>query len=37
MTPAEVCAWPIMVFVGIYVVYVWIHELTNWFQEDDVV
>ena len=37
MTPAEVCALPILIFVGIYVVYVWFHELSHWFQKDDVV
>ena len=35
MTPAEACAWPIIAFVCVYVVYVWIYEMTNLFSKDD--
>jgi hypothetical protein len=37
MTPAEMCALPIIILVSLYTIYVWIHELTDWFGKDDVV
>ena len=35
MTPAEACAWPIIGLVGVYVIYVWVYELTNLFSKGD--
>jgi len=34
MTPAEMCAWPVISVVCLYTIYAWVYELTNWFRNE---
>lgn len=36
MTPAEMCAWPVIGFGVLYMSYAWFHELKEWYTKDDV-